>query len=96
MSKSNVMRSMFEEGKTVSEISHELNANYAFVYGVIQRYCQKTGRDMPTATKTGSKSEQIRQMFDDGKTIGQIAKELNANYSYVWSVCDKHRKGEVE
>ena len=38
-----------------------------------------------------SKSAKIRQMSDEGKTVAQIAKELNANYSFVYGVVQRHK-----
>lgn len=90
MNKSEMMREMFKKGKTVSEVSHELNANYAYCYGVYQRWQTKLGNDYHMM-KGETKSNKIVEMFKSGKTVSEIAKELNSNYSYVWSVCNKVR-----
>jgi molybdenum-dependent DNA-binding transcriptional regulator ModE len=91
MSKSDEFRRMHEEGMTVAEIAKATNSNYAFVYGVIERHCQKTGSTMRT-TEKGGRAEEIRQLWRDGFTPGEIAKQMNANYTYVWGVCNKLRK----
>jgi len=75
---------------TIAEIAKEMNANYSFCYGIIQKYTAKSGQEMHKTIK-GGKSTTIRQMYDEGRTIGDIAKELNTNYSYVWTVVEKHR-----
>ena len=90
MSKSQQMRDMHDQGMTIAEIAKEMNANYSFCYGIIQKYSEKSGKEMNKTVK-GGKSTTIRQMYDQGKTIGDIAKELNTNYSYVWTVVEKHR-----
>lgn len=89
--KSEVMRQMYKDGKSVTEISHELNANYSYVYGVIERLCNKDGVEMRKITKD-SKSDKIREMSMTGMTVGQIAKELNSNYSFVHSVVKKFKE----
>ena len=88
--KSEQMRAMYQEGKSVSEISHEMNCNYSYVYGVIDRYCKKNGVEMKKQQRT-SKSDTIRSMVDQGMTVGAIAKELNSNYSFVHSVVKKYK-----
>lgn len=91
MNKSELMREMYKSGKSVTEISHELNANYSYVYGVIERLCNKDGVEMRKVTKE-SKSDEIRKLSDEGLTVGQIAKQLNSNYSFVHSVVKKHKE----
>lgn len=92
-SKSALIRQLFSEGNSISEISKKLDSNYSFVYSVIQTYCLKNKIEMTTNNKSkSSKSDEIRKLYDEGKTIGEIAKQLNSNYSFVWVVCDKYRK----
>lgn len=91
MSKSEQMRQLHDKGMTVAEIAKKLNCNYSFCYGVIQKHTEKSGKVM-NKTQKGGKSNIIREMWDKGKTIGEISKELNTNYSYVWTVVEKHRK----
>lgn len=89
-SKSTIIRSMYHEGCTVAEIAKEMNCNYSFVYGVVKKESEKAGTPMTKSAK-GGKSDTIRAMWTAGKTIGEISKELNSNYSYVWTVVDKFR-----
>ena len=92
-SKSEKIRELFKEGQSIGQISKTLDSNYSFVYGVVQTYCLKNGLEMKTnSLSKDSKSDEIRRLFKEGKTIGEIAKILNSNYSYVWIVCDKYRK----
>lgn len=91
-SKSEKIRSLFSEGKSVSEISKELDSNYSFVYSVIQTYCLKNHIEMSTnSSSKSSKSDEIRKLYESGLTIGEVAKQLNSNYSFVWTVCNKLR-----
>lgn len=92
-SKSSTIRDMYHEGCTVAQIAKELNCNYSFVYGVVKKESDKTGTPMIKSAK-GGKSTLIRSMWDTGKTIGEISKELNSNYSYVWTVVEKYRQAE--
>lgn len=93
MNKSEVMRKMWDEGKSVSEISKELGCHYSYVYGVIERHVGKDNmRDRVKDRNEQTKSSEFRKLWDEGKTIGEIAKMTNSNYSYVWSVIEKYRK----
>jgi len=90
MSKSQQMRDLHDQGMTIAQIAKEMNCNYSFCYGIIQKHTEKCGSNMNKTVK-GSKSTTIRTMYGNGSTIGDIAKELNTNYSYVWTVVEKHR-----
>lgn len=92
-SKSTTIREMYHEGHTVAQIAKEMNCNYSFVYGVVKKESDKTGTPMTKSAK-GGKSSLIRSMWDEGKTIGEISKDLNSNYSYVWTVVEKYRQAE--
>ena len=92
-SKSTMIRSMYHEGLTVAQIAKEMNCNYSFVYGVVKKESDKTGTPMIKTAK-GGKSTTIRAMWDEGKSIGEISKELNSNYSYVWTVVEKYRSSD--
>jgi transposase len=93
--KSEVMRGMYELGKSVSEISKEMGCNYSYVYGVIERMANRKGEVMrESVEKKGSVSEEIRGLYREGLSVGEIAKRLNRNYSWVWSVCEKERKSK--
>lgn len=92
-SKSEMFRKMYDEGLNVSEISKQTGAHYSYVYGVIQRMCNKRGEEV-RKDKKYSKSDQIRQMVDEGYKVGQIAKELNSNYSFVYSVVKKYKESK--
>lgn len=100
MNKSKQMREYFDEKReseeniTIAEIAENQDVRYAFAYQVIRRYCDKNNYEMPTNNTGDSKADTIRQLFDDGLTIGEIAKQLNTNYSYCWQVCDEHRKDQ--
>jgi hypothetical protein len=93
MSKSEKIREMYNNGMNVNEIAKQLNSNYSFVYTVCKKLVEKKGEEI-RHTVQNSKSEVIRKMYDEGKTVGEISKELNTNYSYVWTVVEKHRKQE--
>lgn len=92
-SKSEVMRKLYDDGQNVSQIAKLLKSHYSFVYGVIQRHCDDSGIEIRKSVKT-SKSDEIRKLYDDGLTVGEVAKQLNSNYSFVFSVIKKHREGK--
>jgi len=81
----------------ISEIRDELGYRYQFCYQVIKRYCNKNDIEFPTnKNNKESKAAKIRKLYDSGMNMGEISKKLNTNYTYVWSVCDKHRKNNEE
>lgn len=76
-----------EHNLTVGEIAFVVGSHYSFVYGVVS-----TKTDRVTA-KTDNKADEIRRLADEGKTPGEISHMLNTNYSYVHTVCKKHKAG---
>lgn len=91
-SKSDLFRTLYDNGVDISVISKECDSHYSFVYGVISssREVRKTEKE--------SKSDVFRKMFDEGKKVGEIAKETNSNYSYVFGVIKKYKesKGTID
>lgn len=90
-SKSSIIRQLTDEGFTVAQIAKELNSNYSFVYGVVQRHRGATNGET-AAVRVDSISGQIRKLFDSGKTVAEIKKELGLDYSFVYSVVKAHKK----
>lgn len=94
-SKSQLIREMYEQGKSVSTIAKELGVNYAMAYQITQRYCESKGiKHTTNKDNVESKASIVRKLYREGLTIGEIAKQLNSNYSYIWSICDKERRGK--
>jgi DNA invertase Pin-like site-specific DNA recombinase len=87
--KSDIIRSMAQEGMSVADIARATNSHYSFVYGVVKNML---GGEKPTADKGPSKSDEIREMAAQGKTPGEIAKALNSNYSFVHTVVKAYKK----
>lgn len=89
--------------KLITEITKDLKLNYTICSKVIKKYVSsvamatrrraKKVKDETTDNEQ-VKADIIRQLYDEGKTIGQISKHLNSNYSYVWSVVDKYRRSK--
>jgi len=98
VNKSKQMREFFEQNDcdvSIREVADEIGVRYQYAYQVIRRYCNKNDVELPTNNSDGeTKADKIRSMWDDDMTIGDIAKELNTNYTYVWSVVDKYRKNK--
>lgn len=97
MSKSEMFRKLYEENEmSISEISKKTGNVYSFVYSVIERHCDKNDIELRTKSQSNknTKANKFRELYDEGLTIGEIAKETNSNYSYVWSVIDKYRKNK--
>lgn len=82
--KSERIRQMLSEGKSVAEVAKATNSHYSFVWGVAQRFFG----DIPTSNKSkgDSLSQRIRDMYDAGKSKSEIKKALLVDYSLVYSV----------
>lgn len=91
--KSDLIRSMYEEGMAVADIARQTDSHYSFVYGVVKRHL---GGESPTRDKGPTKSDQIRELAATGMTPGEIAKELNSNYSFVHTVVKKWKEENDE
>lgn len=90
--KSDEMRKLWSEGLSISQISKQTNSHYSFVYETIKKFARKSNTSFSTnQPEKLKKSDEFRKLYDDGCTIGQIAKQTNSNYSYVWTVIDKYR-----
>jgi len=92
VNKSQMFREMYDQGMGVAQIAKETGCHYSYVYGVIQRLCNKRGEEIRREKKGPTRSDQIREMYAQGMKVGQIAKKLNANYSFVFSVCKKYKE----
>ncbi len=92
-SKSERFVELYVLGLSVSEISVVMDCVYSFVWGRIEKVY---GEDMRSSGKVkgDSWSSKFIEEWKNGKSVGDIAKMFNKNYSYVWSVCDKERKKE--
>ena len=98
--KSEKIRQLLSEGKSVAEAAKATDSHYSFVWGVAQRYFKG---EVPTATKSNedSKSAQIRKLYDEGKTKSEIKKALLVDYSFVYSVVSAYelklqREGKLQ
>lgn len=89
VSKSQVMREMYDGGMNVSQIAKELNVRYQFVYQVIHKHTNGEVRSSRANKET--KSQLFRDLFDDGLTVGQIAKQTNSNYTFVFQVIKRYK-----
>ena len=95
VSKSSQIRDLYDQGEQISTIAQKVGVRYQFVYNVVSRYCNKTGQEV-RHQKEKSTSQIIREKVDEGKKVGEIAKELNLNYVFVHQVVKKYREQKNE
>lgn len=87
--KSDRIRQMYDEGKTVAEIARELNTHYSFVHTVVAKYRENGA---PTKhSERPSKSKSIRSLYDQGRTLKEIKELLNLDYAFVYGVLKRHK-----
>ena len=86
-SKSKAMIELYNDGLEIKQIAEVMNVRYNFVYNVISNFCRMNDVELRTnKTSESSKKAQIEQLFKDGKSNTEIAKELKTNYNYVYKI----------
>lgn len=70
-------------------IAKILETHYSFVHTILVK------NEIEIVEKM-TKSDEMRQMFDDGMTISQVSKKLNSHYSYVHGVYTRYMKNKKE
>lgn len=86
-SKSKAMISLYNEGLEIKQIAEAMGVRYNFVYNVISNYCRMNEVELRTNKVNGSsKKVLIEQLFKEGKSNTEIAKELKTNYNYVYKI----------
>lgn len=87
LSKSKKFITLYNEGLEIKEIASLFNVRYNFVYNVISNYCRMNEIELRTNQVNGSsKKVMIEELFKQGKSNTEIAKELKTNYNYVYKI----------
>ena len=87
LSKSRKFIMLYNEGLEIKEISSLFNVRYNFVYNVVSNYCRMNEIELRTNNVDGSsKKVMIEELFKQGKSNTEIAKELKTNYNYVYKI----------
>lgn len=84
-SKSAKIKTLFEHGYEVKEIARLLDIRYNFAYNVIQNHVIVNSIEIDTEKKATRKDE-VFVLFDEGKTLTEVSRELKMNYNYVWKL----------
>lgn len=93
--KSDMMRKMWSEGTSISDIAKQTDSHYSFVYETIKKFARKQNKEFTTnQPQRERRADKFREDYENGLSIGEIAKKHNANYSYVWTVIDKVRNSQ--
>ena len=86
-SKSKAMIELYNGGLEIKEIATAMQVRYNFVYNVVSNYCRMNEVELRTNQVNGSsKKVLIEQLFKEGKSNTEIAKELKTNYNYVYKI----------
>ena len=91
ISKSALIRELYDDGLTISEIAKQLGAHYSFVHGVVRRHEEKQQAEQP---KTENKAEKIRQLHDQGKATKDIVALLQVTHSHVNNIIRRYKDEE--
>jgi len=84
-SKSALFTEFANEGMSPGDIAFVCSSHYSFVYGVVST------KTTTVVKKESNTSDQIRELADQGKTVGEISHLLNVNYSWCHTVVKKHK-----
>lgn len=86
-SKSKAMIELYNSGLEIKQIAQALDVRYNFVYNVVSNYCRMNDVELRTNKENGnSKKVKIEELFKQGKSNTEIAKELKTNYNYVYKI----------
>ena len=86
-SKSKAMIELYNGGLAIKEIATAMDVKYNFVYNVVSNYCRMNDVELRTNQVNGSsKKVMIEELFKQGKSNTEIAKELKTNYNYVYKI----------
>ena len=86
-SKSKAMIELYNEGLDIKQIAQAMDVRYNFVYNVVSNYCRMNEIELRTNQVNGSsKKVMIEELFKQGKSNTEIAKELKTNYNYVYKI----------
>ena len=87
LSKSKKFITLYNEGLEIKEIASLFNVRDNFVYNVVSTYCRMNEIELRTNQVNGSsKKVMIEELFKQGKSNTEIAKELKTNYNYVYKI----------
>lgn len=82
LTKSGKIKELFNLGLEVKEIQKVTGIVYNMCYNVITNYVLTNGLEV-VKEKRVSKKQLIFEMFDQGKTNMEVAKDTQTNYNYV-------------
>ena len=86
-SKSKAMVELYNAGCEIKEIAEAMQVRYNFVYNVVSNYCRMNEVELRTNKEnSNSKKARIAELFAQGKSNTEIAKELKTNYNYVYKI----------
>ena len=86
-SKSKAMIELYNSGLEIKQIAQAMDVRYNFVYNVVSNYCRMNDVELRTNKENGnSKKVKIEELFKQGKSNTEIAKELKTNYNYVYKI----------
>ena len=84
--KSQKMIELYNLDLQIKEIATLMNVRYNFVYNVIQNYTIQNDLQIRTKQSTNSKKSKIIELYNEGKSNIEIAKELKCYYNYVYKI----------
>lgn len=90
ISKSSKIKSLFDSGLEVKEVSNLLNIRYNFAYNVISNYVNMNSINVEQ-TKKESVKDKIIELYLQNKSNKEISIELKTNYNYVFNTLKEYK-----
>lgn len=91
LSKSAKVKELFSQGYTVKQIADLVGIRYNFAYNVIRNHIVINDVEV-NREQTTSKKDQVFAMYDIGKTLTEVSKELKMNYNYAWKLHEEWKR----
>ncbi len=90
ISKSAVMRELYDRGYKIKEIAEMTNCHYSYVHTVIRKY------EQGSSSKKLTTSDEIRKLYDRGHSSTEIKAILQVQQSFVCNVIRAYKRKEEE
>jgi hypothetical protein len=74
-------------GVPVTEIARRLGVRYQIVYQCLQSSRPAAG--LSVSFRSGTKSDQMRALFSDGKSVAEVSRSMGVDYAFAYGVAQR-------
>lgn len=95
-SKTKMFMYMCDVGLTVSEVKKLTGSHPSFIHGAFSKCFNVGVKSSTPRIKEETKSDKVRVLLAEGKTVKEVAKIMEVNYSFVFGVCKRKSKSLIK